>query len=453
MKRSSITLGCLMLTIMVSAAQPNQQVLNYIETYRYIAIQEMVEYRIPASITMAQGIIESGSGLSTLAKESNNHFGIKCHTDWKGEKVYHDDDAKGECFRKYDAVEDSYRDHSIFLSTKPRYAALFELDPDDYKAWAKGLKDAGYATNPKYADMLIKMIEEYALYELDKMTLADLKKENKKQDKEKSTDTSATTDVKNSDKEDRSKEKYFDWNGYAGEVYYFNRIPTITAKADDTPELIAEKHKIKISLLRDYNDIEDGRGLEAGQKVYLQPKRKRGNTKIHVVKPGETMYSISRDEGVRMTSLYKYNKMQPGEEPAAGEEVFLKGKRRDEIQLLNKSTVKSAEKTPSPVVVEKRSTTPEIKESPKEAEVAEELIVFEGEEEIVAPEEIITEQEAVQVPAEQPKQQAIYHTVEAKETLYALSKKYAVTIEQLQKWNNLADTAIGIGQQLIVGFR
>lgn len=164
----------------------NKYTLQYILKYAPLAVSEMHKYKIPASITLAQGILESGNGRSTLASKSNNHFGIKCHTGWKGERVYYDDDAKGECFRKYKHVQTSYKDHSTFLSTRRRYEDLFKLRKSDYKGWAKGLKKAGYATDRKYPKKLIKIIQDYRLYEFDKFTKKDLRKgkKNKKEEEE-----------------------------------------------------------------------------------------------------------------------------------------------------------------------------------------------------------------------------------------------------------------------------
>ena len=161
----------------------NKYTLQYVRKYAPLAVLEMHKYDIPASITLAQGILESGNGRSQLASKSNNHFGIKCHVGWKGEKVYHDDDEKGECFRKYKFVETSYEDHSEFLSGRRRYANLFKLRKTDYKGWAKGLKKAGYATDKKYPNKLIKIIQEYELYEFDKFTERDLKRGKRESDK------------------------------------------------------------------------------------------------------------------------------------------------------------------------------------------------------------------------------------------------------------------------------
>ncbi|MBK7566655.1 MAG: LysM peptidoglycan-binding domain-containing protein [Bacteroidetes bacterium] len=463
MKKVCTTFFILLTYITLSAGQPSQAVLDYIDQYKAIAVAEMVEYKIPASITMAQGILESGAGQSELAKKSNNHFGIKCHTDWKGEKVYYDDDAKDECFRKYDHVEDSYRDHSEFLSSKTRYAELFELDADDYKGWAKGLKAAGYATNPKYADLLINLIEEYDLHALDKMSLAEAKKHNKKTE-EKEVKEKEDPVVKNTE---TKKEKNFTWGGYNEDVFYFNRIPTVTIQAGDSPEKLAEKHHKKLSLLKDYNDIENGGTLTPGTKFYLQPKRKKGDTKFHTVKEGETMWTISRDEGVRMEQLYKYNKMQSGEEPAVGEQINLRDKRKDDVKLKKEKGERREEKPSSA----KASEDEEKKEErSKEKVPIEKEHVDENndgfmdlDEEIVAPEinntppgaqgEQVIKKEELYTPSVNDLKVAITHTVAAKETLYGLSKIYGVTVTQIQEWNGLKDNTISIGQKLIVGYK
>ncbi len=164
----------------------NPYTLEYIDNYKDIAVRKMMEYKIPASITLAQGVLESGNGRSELTRKANNHFGIKCHKGWNGKKVHHDDDEKHECFRKYNHPEESFDDHSMFLTSRSRYAALFELDSDDYKAWAKGLKNAGYATDRKYPDKLIKIIEDYKLYQYDDVVLGvdNSKKRNNKKDEE-----------------------------------------------------------------------------------------------------------------------------------------------------------------------------------------------------------------------------------------------------------------------------
>lgn len=209
----------------------NKQTLAYIRKYAPIAVKEMHQNRIPASITLAQGILESGRGRSELALKSNNHFGIKCHTQWKGERVYHDDDEAGECFRKYQYVETSYDDHSAFLTQRKRYAFLFNYGAKDYKKWAKGLKKAGYATDKKYPNKLIDIIENYKLYEFDKVKKKDFKV-SKKTDKK--------VAVKEVTKEVTPK--------YTVGKYY-------EVKKGDTLYSIAKKFKTTVAVLKEVNGL------------------------------------------------------------------------------------------------------------------------------------------------------------------------------------------------------
>lgn len=206
----------------------NKYTLQYIRKYAPLAVLEMHQYAIPASITLAQGILESGNGRSGLASKSNNHFGIKCHSGWKGARVYHDDDEKGECFRKYKFVETSYKDHSEFLSKRRRYASLFKLRKSDYKGWAKGLKKAGYATDKKYPKKLIKIIETYRLYEFDKFSKKDLKRSKK--------------DIKTSLKKDKIKPKKVTRKSYI-------------VQKGDTLYSIARKHNITVEVLKRINNL------------------------------------------------------------------------------------------------------------------------------------------------------------------------------------------------------
>lgn len=221
----------------------NKQTLSYIKKYAPLAVYEMHQYKIPASITLAQGILESGRGKSELALKSNNHFGIKCHTGWQGERVYHDDDEKGECFRKYKYVETSYNDHSEFLSKRRRYAFLFTYGTRDYKKWAKGLKKAGYATDKKYPNKLIKIIEDYKLYEFDKLKSKNFSKETKKlNDKNISTKTSQ---LKNIDTD-----------------YY-------KVKKGDTLYSIAKKFNISVATLKEVNGLENNI-IKIGQHLLIK---------------------------------------------------------------------------------------------------------------------------------------------------------------------------------------
>jgi flagellum-specific peptidoglycan hydrolase FlgJ len=220
----------------------NKYSLQYIKRYAPIAVSEMHKYNVPASITLAQGILESGNGRSQLASKSNNHFGIKCHIGWKGGRVYHDDDEKGECFRKYKYVESSYKDHSEFLSGRRRYASLFKLRKSDYKGWAKGLKKAGYATDKKYPKKLIKIIEDYKLYEFDKFREKDLKKIKKE------TKRNQAKTITNSKKRNQKNYK---------------------VKKGDTLYSIAKKFKTTVENLKDANNLSTN-NISIGQQLTIK---------------------------------------------------------------------------------------------------------------------------------------------------------------------------------------
>lgn len=261
----------------------------YIEKYKEVAIEEMMLFGIPASITLAQGILESGDGESKLAKEANNHFGIKCHLDWDGPKIYHDDDEKGECFRKYKHAEESYRDHSTFLRDRSRYADLFKLDRTDYKSWAHGLKKAGYATNPNYPKLLIKIIEENNLHQYDLRS-------NKTQ-------------------------------MVLGEHMVFtheNDIKYVEVGKEDSWESLSAELEISVDRLLKYNEVSYDRPLSEGDIVFIQKKRKKGKVKSYQVEYNEDMYSISQKVGVRMKYLYKRNGIMVGGQPEPGQILLLK---------------------------------------------------------------------------------------------------------------------------------
>lgn len=272
---------------------------QYITTYKDIAIREMNRTGIPASIKLAQGILESGDGNSTLARKSNNHFGIKCHSGWKGKRVYHDDDAKNECFRKYRNADDSFLDHSDFLVYRSRYRFLFDLDPDDYKGWARGLKKAGYATSPTYARKLIEIIEENKLYIYDNPErLAKHPGELK---------TTST----------RRKER---------QILENNRVKYVIAGAGDTYKSLADELEKFPAEIAKFNEKAVTDVLSKGEYVYIQPKRNKAEhgKDYHVVKEGETMYAISQKYGVKLDKLYRKNDMEDGSEPQVGQQLWLR---------------------------------------------------------------------------------------------------------------------------------
>jgi len=273
---------------------------KYIDNYSEEAIKQMEKYKIPASITMAQGILESGNGNSRLATKANNHFGIKCHN-WAGKTIYEDDDKRNECFRKYSSAMDSYEDHSLFLKNNKRYAFLFELKSNDYKAWAKGLKKAGYATNPKYPDLLIKLIETNKLYELDKDSFI-------------VNDDFSVYMLNGNKKENNKKHK----------IKTHNNIKYITIKKDDTFYSLCKELNMKQWQFYKYNDINKTHKLQIGEIIYLQPKRSKGSAKNHIFSNGDSMWKISQQYGIKLKKLYKKNKLTYGTQPKLGDKVYLK---------------------------------------------------------------------------------------------------------------------------------
>lgn len=287
---------------------------DYIDKYAPFAVKEMLISGVPASITLAQGILESGDGNSLLAREAKNHFGIKCHGMWEGDKFYMDDDAKGECFRVYESVFDSYRDHSEFLSGRERYAALFELRRTDYKRWAHGLKKAGYATNPKYPALLIKIIEENDLTRYDRM------KSPPKSDK-----------LYAEEKQPEKRPEQTSSSMQQRQRYLRNRVRYVWAKEGDTYEKLERLLQIRRWQVQKYNDLPKGAALIPGERIYLQPKRNK-NTEhdYHVVAKSETMRWISQEYGVKLKRLYRYNDLSLGEEPAVGDKVWLRKKKRSD---------------------------------------------------------------------------------------------------------------------------
>lgn len=286
----------LIILLLSYTVQGQSATRDYIERWHQVAIREMKVYRIPASITLAQGILESGSGKSYLATEANNHFGIKCHLDWKGRKVYKDDDERDECFRAYDQAEESFRDHSEFLANRSRYAFLFEEELTDYEAWAKGLKKAGYATDRHYPKRLIELIERYELYRFDE--------EDYQAGDEDEIPAANTLSV----------------------LVSANHVDYVVVRTGDTFESIAEATDRKPEELLENNELRFDAQLKEGQIIYLQPKRKRAARKFktHVVKEGENMYEIAQRYAIRLEKLYERNDLPIGAQPKAGQILELR---------------------------------------------------------------------------------------------------------------------------------
>lgn len=290
--------------MVMHAQSVSRQYLNYIEKYKYIAVDQMLRYKIPASITLAQGLLESGAGASSLAREANNHFGIKCGRAWTGPYVLRDDDARNEKFRKYRSAEESYEDHSRFLK-QARYSSLFKLSMKDYKGWAHGLKRCGYATNPRYGNLLVDLIERYDLSRFDNYT-----------------SSRSLVDYSRIDY-DLNRESIA-----AHLVYRNNENYYVIAQDGDTFELISEETGVSARDIRKYNELPKGYRLKAGDVLYLERKRKKAAKKYkaipHVVCAGESMYSISQKYGIRLKSLYSMNKLSAGYSIQVGDRLRIR---------------------------------------------------------------------------------------------------------------------------------
>jgi LysM repeat protein len=360
---------------------------EYVQEYKDLAIKEMKRMGVPAAITLAQGLLETENGNSDLVKASNNHFGIKCKSTWTAETVSHDDDAPGECFRKYKSPEDSYRDHSNFLRGNSRYDFLFQLDPADYKDWAYGLRKAGYATNPRYPEILIKYIEDN---NLQQYTLA------------------AINDV-----------PHFDASQYADDPQKPNdsvdetvSVAPISLTINGSKALyvpkgtsllaVATEHRINLEKLLAINDLTKDGLLDKGQYIFLEKKQKEGENDFCIAEASETMYDIAQKYGVILQNLYAYNQLTPDDYLVAGTKIFLKPQQLSVISNQPLSSKRNAES--------------------------------------------LKQKEGLKQKAESTST----HEVLPKESLYGISKKYGVSVEELKKWNNLTSDNLKIGQQLII---
>ena len=281
----------------------NSAYQQYIDQYKDIAIEQMQRYHIPASITLAQGLLESGAGRSELTRNSNNHFGIKCNNNWTGRRTYHDDDQKNDCFRVYDSAYESYEDHSKFLSGNQRYRQLFQLKTTDYKGWAKGLKACGYATSPVYAEKLIEIIQLYKLYQYDS--------------------------AKGYDHFMAQRTKDQNPNGASlHTIKIFNKNYYIIARRGDTFKAIGEEVGISYRKIAKYNERNRKDQLQEGEVIWLKKKQSKApkdyKGRLHYVRSGESMYSIAQQYGIRLKSLYKMNKLSPDYQIKVGDGLRLR---------------------------------------------------------------------------------------------------------------------------------
>lgn len=321
---------------------------QYIQKFAQYAVEEMEKYQIPASIKLAQGLLETGGGQSRLAQQGNNHFGIKCKEDWTGKTMSHTDDAQNECFRVYDDPKESYEDHSKFLRFRKFYQNLFNLDIKDYKAWAYGLKKAGYATNPKYAQILISKIEKLRLYEFDNTSSKDVLATVLKLYPDMQNDPIFMAKIEQSKvkKEPITVRVPYEQTAYATQQKKVQEIEsdaellqTILVKnhpnggvkfiiipADTDISFVANKYKIPESRLIKWNDLSNNQ-LKRNSVVFLEAKNSSGNIETYAAQVGETMHYISQKFGIKLDKLYSKNRMRTGEEPQVGQIIYLKNKK------------------------------------------------------------------------------------------------------------------------------
>jgi len=365
---------------------------QYIKMHEELAIREMKRMGVPAAITLAQGLLETENGNSDLLKKSNNHFGIKCKSSWTAEGVSHDDDAKGECFRTYKDAEGSYRDHSNYLRGNDRYAFLFKLDPRDYKGWAYGLKKAGYATNPRYPEILIKNIEknnlqQYTLVAVNEVPVFDASKYKSDPEEKAIEEITASTNTQTSNGGNTFHGTYNTVNTSEGNI---NGCKTIFAEKGKSLLAIATEYNINLAKLLEFNDLQQDGLLTKDQLIFLEKKQKEGAADFDIIHPNESLYDVAQRNGVRLQNLMEYNHLSGDANPPAGTRLYLKssGEIHEDTNASHPNSV--------PIVSNKT------------------------------------------------------HSVQPKEGLYTISKKYGVSIAQIKEWNNLSGDSLRVGQLLII---
>jgi flagellum-specific peptidoglycan hydrolase FlgJ/LysM repeat protein len=468
---------------------------QYIAAYKDIAIEEMRRSGVPAAVKLAQGILETQSGNGWLVLNSNNHFGIKCKNNWVGQTVSYDDDARNECFRKYDNAFSSYRDHSAFLQNNPRYAFLFQFSPDDYKSWAYGLKQAGYATSRTYPQQLIKIIEDNNLqqYTQEGMGLA----------KAKETEPEETAASEYTEEHPRQPARRTaaaappapkPRPSYPKGVFQINGSRVLYLPAGTALIQVADKYDIRLSRLLKYNELKDDRPLPRDMFIYLEKKSKRGKDDFHNVSPGESLHDIAQAEGIQLTWLRRRNRLQEGQEPAPGQRLALDGYANRTPRLLAHASERIIPEDEQHKDFDPKEFVEDVKEEIAKNQEAvanqeEEATVTAGpaapqqnklpagmvddlkkvadvsKAENSAPVAAAPPPASAQAqaapratpppppPATAPAQRGIdqFHDVQPKETLFGIAKRYNTSIEQLQRWNNIQGNDIKIGQRLLVG--
>ena len=465
----TIILSFFILILQAQKQTPNE----YINRYKELAVIEMHRSGVPASITLSQGVLESSSGNSRLAKFANNHFGIKCKGNWTGKTIYANDDAPDECFRAYGSVLESYKDHSDFLRKNWRYHELFELKVTDYKGWCHGLRKAGYATNPQYGKILINLIERYELYQYD------------------------TQKIPQKEAPEESEK--------------INGIPVKVATQNETVQSIAENNYVKDKHIRKWNDLPKDEEIKAGEVVYLKPKRRRGSVGKHIVTKTDNMRGISQTYGIKLKHLYKKNRMETGTEPKVGEVLYMQKKRdsddpvktqakkpnwEEEKKFINPSSVnqnsidstnfdnpgainKVTIEVPDFHLVVKGDNIYRIAEkyhvfeedilkwnpslNPNTMQIGQKIILkekladfhnFKKQETETQPNKT-TDTDLNKMDTEEMQKNiavdgTMTHMVIKGDTMFNICKRYGITVDQLKEWNNLENITIQIGQKLIV---
>lgn len=317
-----ILLSFTFLTAVSAYGKSDQE--KYIRQYADLAVKEMYRSGVPASITLAQGLLESGNGKSVLAVKGNNHFGIKCHKGWTGKSMRHDDDRKNECFRVYDSPEESFRDHSDFLRYRDRYSFLFDFRITDYKSWAHGLKKAGYATDPSYPQKLIRIIEEYDLHKYDRKSSRKHSEESTEEVIQQELPKSPSQIEQDVPLEDDMREQFS--FSLSRPVYTRNRVPFVYAEEGDTYEILASLYGLFPREILKFNDVRNPDDLKPGDVVYLRTKKNKSAKGLdkHVMEEGETLAEISQRYAVKLSRIYKLNGFDQSYVPSEGEIIKLR---------------------------------------------------------------------------------------------------------------------------------
>ncbi|MDP2188060.1 MAG: glucosaminidase domain-containing protein [Sphingobacteriaceae bacterium] len=495
MKHTSLFLLAFFITFAGFSQNGSSLKQAYVEKYKLMAIENMHRTGVPASITLAQGLLESGVGQSPLAIEANNHFGIKCHKEWTGPTFTMDDDEKDECFRKYPSALDSYLDHAAFLKSRPRYAELFKLEITDYKGWAHGLKAAGYATNPNYAPLLIKQIEELGLADYDRVNPTQLAALQGKKKDEKPVEAVETPSAQASIAQIPCQEG----------VFKYNKVKVVCAKAGDSPLSIAETYGLYPYQILKFNDLAEEVRFREGELVYIEAKRKRAEVAQHVVGEYESVRDLSQRYGISTSAIRRKNQLRAAEEFAAGETAYFVQKRADkpkvrslaEIETLRseRDRKEAAMKKPAtPPVVKSKSApayaAPVEKATPKPnaavAEMGNSLEIKQPEVKEAAPkptkaaepttkptpeptkpavtstpasskgdsvgEKVSSDTQPTKVdaPKAPASKEVKKHTVVKGDTLFNISRRYGLTVAELKELNKMQTNDISLGMELIV---